>query len=93
MKRSAFDFSALSAADPRLMFLPLQTALMMQVAAMRVWEPWLRYAAHVQQQASLCQREFFSGHPHGRFHNLCSKAPDLKDHYGHRTGDVEVERI
>ena len=93
MTRHACDFSLVPAADPRLMFLPLQTMLMMQAAALRFWDPWLRYAAHMQQQTAVCQKEFFGAHPHLRHLDACSKAPDLKDHYGRRTGDVEVERI
>ncbi len=93
MNRRASNFSLVPAADPRLMFLPLQTALMMQAATLRAWEPWFRYATHLQQQMCVCQREFFGSHPHSRLHDVCSGAPDLKDHYGRRTGDVEVERI
>lgn len=93
MNRRVSDFSRVPAADPRLMFLPLQTALMMQAAALRAWEPWLRCAAHLQQQMCVCQKEFFGPYPHMRGHDVCSGAPDLKDHYGRRTGDVEVERI
>jgi hypothetical protein len=91
MKRRAID--QFPAADPRLMLLPVQGMLMMQAAVLRAWEPWLRYAAHLQQQMSVCQKEFFSPHSHLRHHDVCSAASDLKDHYGRRTGDVEVERI
>lgn len=94
MTRRATDLSPIPAVDPRLIFLPLQGMMMMQVAMLRAWEPWLRAAAHMQHQMCVCQREFFGPHPdHHRAGNVCSSAPDLKDRYGRRTGDVEVERI
>lgn len=93
MTRRASDYSIVPAADPRLMFLPAQNMMMMQVAVLRAWEPWLRYMTHLQQQMCVCQKEFFAFRPHLRHDNVCSNAADLKDHYGRRTGDVEVERI
>lgn len=93
MTRRANDNALGPAADPRMMLLPLQTMMMTQAAMLRVWDPWLRFAAHMHEQMCLCQREFFAERPHLRHENLCSGAADLKDHYGRRTGDVEVERI
>lgn len=76
------------------MFNPFLAACQFQAA---MFDGWMRMMACAWQQygrmALLPQELLDHHHCHGRAHDVAYRGADLKDHYGRRTHDVDVERV
>lgn len=68
--------------------------LEMQLAGVQAWNNWMEMIIHTQEHLLAEQAAFLATqHPHRRRHKIIPSGPDLMDHYGHRSQDVDVERI
>ncbi len=68
--------------------------LELQLAGVQAWSDWMEMMVHTQEHLLAEQAAFLAEHhPHRRWHKIMPSGPDLKDHYGHRAQDVDVERI
>lgn len=79
---------------PNPVFLAYRTAAETQLLAIHAWEAYWQTWCRIYDHMLAEQVAFLDPHhPFRRWHAELARASDLMDRYGHRSHDVDVERI
>lgn len=72
---------------------PILAMVKYQTAVLTGWMNLMTAMAGQYPHLMKLQAEWLSHHPVHRWHNIMMGGADLKDHYGRRAHDVDVEHL